>query len=281
MPINPPQQRVLVITGCASGIGRHLAMRAAEAGHNVLVTDIDMARLTAEAERLGWLPPHVLARELDVRDAGAWQATIDEAAQCWGSIDVLVNVAGIVRPGNVHELTPEALISQLHVNAQGMMLGTQTAARWTVRQGNGHIVNIASLAGIAPIPGLAGYTASMFAIRGFSLAVAHELAPHGVSVTCVCPDAVETPMLDLEMSHDAAALAFSARRYLAIEEVGRVIFDQVLARRPLEVVILRHRGWLAKLTSLWPASETWLLPKILRDGRKRQEIYRGRKTRVG
>ena len=271
------ESQVFVITGCASGIGRHLARRIAAAGHNLLATDINAAGLAAEAERTGWLPPRVLVRGLDVRDADAWQATIDQAVHAWGRIDVLLNVAGIVRPGNVHEVTPDALLSHLHVNAQGAMLGTQAAARQMVRQGHGHIVNIASLAGVAPVPGIAGYTASKFAVRGFSLAVAHELAPHGVSVTCVCPDAVETPMLDQEMSHDAAALAFSAKKLLTVEDVGRVIFERVLVQRPLEVIIPRHRGWLAKLTSLWPASEAWLLPRILRDSRKRQETYRERR----
>ena len=157
------------------------------------------------------------------------------------------------------------------------MLGTQTAARQMVRQGSGHIVNISSMAGIAPIPGIASYTASKFAVRGFSLAVAHELRPHGVSVSCVCPDAVETPMLELQMSHAAAALTFTAKRFLTVEDVGRAVFDHVLPRRPLEVTLPRRRGWLAKLTSLWPSTTGWLLPSLTKDSLKRQEAYRRQK----
>jgi 3-oxoacyl-[acyl-carrier protein] reductase len=270
----PASPQVFLITGCASGIGRHLAQRVASAGHQLLATDVNADALVAESARLNWQPPRVQTGALDVRDPVAWQATIDRAIAAWGRIDVLFNVAGVILPGNVHEITPERMLTHLDVNARGVMLGTQAAARQMVRQGHGHIVNIASLAGVAPIPGIASYSASKFAARGFSLAVAHELAPHGVSVSCVCPDAVETLMLELQMSHEAAALTFSAPRFLSVEDVAGVIFDRVLTRRPLEVLIPRHRGWLAKLTSLLPWTEGWLLPKMLRDSRKRQAEYR-------
>ena len=273
--------QVFVITGCASGIGRHLAQRAAAAGHHVLATDINYELLATDASRLDWPAPRVQIGQLDVRDAEAWQRTIDRAVEAWGHVDVIFNVAGVILPGNVHEISSERMLMHLNVNAGGVMLGTQTAARQMVRQGHGHIVNISSLAGVAPIPGIASYTASKFAVRGFTLAVAHELAAHGVNVTCVCPDAVETPMLDVQMSHDAAALTFSSGRFLTVEDVGRVIFDRVLVHRPLEVLIPRHRGLLAKLTSLAPWSERWLLKGLLRDGRKRQAEYRHSKEGGG
>ena len=280
MSLAATSPRVFLITGCASGIGRHLAERAAAAGHQLLATDIHVEELLKQSGRFGGQSTRLKMAQLDVCDAVAWQAMIDQVVQTWGRIDVLLNVAGVVLPGNVHEITPERMLAHLDVNARGTMLGTQAAARQMVRQGAGHIVNIASLAGIAPIPGIASYTASKFAVRGFSLAVAHELRPHGVSVSCVCPDAVETPMLELQMSYEAAALTFSAPRFLSVEDVGRVIFDRVLPRRPLEVLIPRHRGWLAKLTSLFPWTEGWLLPGMVRGGRKRQAEYRARKGRV-
>jgi 3-oxoacyl-[acyl-carrier protein] reductase len=272
--------QVFLITGCASGIGRHLAGRVAAAGHQLLATDVNAEALAAEAARLGWQSPRVQTALLDVRDAAAWQATIGRALAAWGRIDVMINVAGVILPGNVHEISPERMLLHLDVNARGTMLGTHAAARQMVKQGHGHIINIASLAGVAPIPGIASYSASKFAVRGFSLAVAHELAPHGVSVSCVCPDAVETPMLEQQMTHDAAALTFSAPRFLSVEDLGRMILDHVLTRRPLEALIPRHRGWLAKLTSLLPSAEAWLLPRMLGRGRKRQAEYR-RQKRAG
>ncbi len=270
-------ERVFVITGCASGIGRHLAERAVAAGHAVLATDINLAPLADIAAQGAWPSPRVTIAQLDVRDPVAWQTIVQQAVDAWGRIDVLLNVAGIVLPGNVHEISAEQMVAHLDVNARGAMLGTQAAARQMVKQRSGHIVNIASLAGVAPIPGIAPYTASKFAVRGFSLAVAHELAQHGVNVSCICPDAVETPMLDQEMSHDASALAFSARRILTVEEIGRVVFDRVLVHRPLEVLVPRSRGWLAKLTSALPWTAGWILPSLTRGSRRRQAEYRRRK----
>jgi 3-oxoacyl-[acyl-carrier protein] reductase len=269
--------QVFLITGCASGIGRHLAERAAAAGHNLLATDLNAEALAREAQRLEWRSPQVETATLDVRDPAAWRTTIDRTLNTFGRLDILINVAGIIQPGYVHDIPAEEMLLHIDVNARGVMLGTQTAARHMVRQGHGHIINIASMAGIAPIPGIASYTASKFAVRGFTLAVAHELREHGVSVSCVCPDAVETPMLDLQMSHAAAALTFSAKRFLTVEDVGSAIFDHVLPRRPLEVTLPRSRGWLAKLTSLWPETTGWLLPSLTKDSLKRQAEYRRQK----
>lgn len=275
----PAAQQAFLITGCASGIGQHLAQRAVAAGHRLLATDIDGTALASVAQQHGWRSPQVETFTLDVRDADAWPGVIDRAVQLFGQIDVVMNVAGVIQPGLVHEIPAQTMLLHLDVNARGVMLGTQAAARQMVRQGHGHIINISSMAGIAPIPGIASYSASKFAVRGFSLAVAQELRAHGVSVTCICPDAVETPMLDLQMTHEAAALTFSAKRFLTVEDVGRAIFERALPRRPLEITLPRSRGWLAKLTSLWPASAGWILPSLTRDSLKRQAKYRLQKEK--
>jgi NAD(P)-dependent dehydrogenase (short-subunit alcohol dehydrogenase family) len=275
----PSAQQAFLITGCASGIGQHVAQRAVAAGRRLLATDIDGAALASVAQQHGWRLPQVETFNLDVRDADAWQGAINRAVQLFGQLDVVMNVAGVIQPGLVHEIPAQTMLLHLDVNARGVMLGTQAAARQMVRQGHGHIINISSMAGIAPIPGIASYSASKFAVRGFSLAVAQELRAHGVSVTCICPDAVETPMLDLQMTHEAAALTFSAKRFLTVDDVGRAIFERALPRRPLEITLPRSRGWLAKLTSLWPASAGWILPSLTRDSLKRQAKYRLQKEK--
>jgi len=280
MPTTDPRPLVFLITGSASGIGKRLAERVAAAGHALLATDVNAAGLDALRQdwaRQGWAPPRVLCDTLDVRDPAAWQDIMQAAVINWGRVDVLLNVAGVVQPGNVHEISAEQMLLHLDVNARGMMLGTQTAAKQMVRQRSGHIVNISSLAGVAPVPGIAPYTASKFAIRGFTLAVAHELSPHGVSVTCVCPDAVETPMLDHEMDYDDAALAFSSSRPLTVDDVASAVLDRALVHKPLEILLPRHRGWLAKLAAASPGVERWLIGTLSRAGRKRQAEYRARK----
>jgi 3-oxoacyl-[acyl-carrier protein] reductase len=145
-----------------------------------------------------------------------------------------------------------------------------------VRQGHGHIVNIASLAALAPIPGLALYSASKYAVRAFSLAAAEDLRPHGVAVTTVCPDAVKTPMFDHQMDYPEAALTFTAPKVLAVEEVSRVILGRVLERRPLLVVIPRWRGWLARLADVLPSASRVLASVLTRQGLRRQAEWRKR-----
>jgi len=277
---SPAAAKVFLITGCASGIGRRLAERVAAAGHSLLATDVNSAGLAAVASDQNWSLPRVACHAFNVCDPGGWRAAVEMAVQRWGRLDVLLNVAGIVQPGNVLTITPEQLLVHLQVNAGGTMLGTQAAARQMTQQNSGHIVNIASMAGVAPVPGIAAYTASKFAVRGFTLAVAHELRPHGVSVTCVCPDAVETPMLDLEMDHAEAALAFSSNRPLTVDAVADTVLNRALVKRPLEILLPRRRGWLAKFVSVAPDCERWLLGPLMRSGLKRQAAYRERKRGI-
>jgi 3-oxoacyl-[acyl-carrier protein] reductase len=266
--------RVMVVTGAASGIGRHLVGLLAAAGHRLVAADVDRARLRKEARAAAWPESRVLLRALDVRDAAAWPAVIDLAFQTWRRLDVLLNLAGVLRPSYAHAAPASDVDLHLDVNAKGVIHGTRAAAARMVAQGHGHIVNMASLAALAPVPGLSLYVASKFAVRGFSLSVAHELRALGVDVSVVCPDAVWTPMLQPLVTCPEAALAFSGSRVLTVQEVGRVIAERVLRRRPLETVLPRSRGLLARAANLWPGLGLRLAPLLLRRGQARQKALR-------
>ncbi len=268
------ESRVMVVTGGASGIGRHLVGLLVAAGHRLVVADLDLARLREEAHTAGWPESRVLLRDLDVRDAAAWPAVIDLAFQVWGRLDVLLNLAGVLRPSYAHTAPARDVDLHLDVNAKGVIHGTRAAAARMVAQGHGHIVNMASLAAHGPVPGLSLYVASKFAVRGFSLSVAYELRPRGVDVSVVCPDAVWTPMLQPLVTCPEAALAFSGSRILTVQEVGRVIADRVLRRRPLEVILPPSRGLIARAANLWPGLGLHLAPILLRRGQARQEALR-------
>ncbi len=226
----------VVVTGCASGIGRRLAERLVERGDTVLATDI------APLEGLG-----CPTRRLDVRDPADWEAALDEA----GEVDALLNVAGYLHAGWLVDTDPREVALTLDVNCRGVMLGTMAAARRMTARGSGHIVNIASMASLAPIPGLAIYSASKYAVRAFSLAAAQELRASGVAVTVVCPDAVQTPMLDKQIDVDAASLTFSGPRVLTVDDVTDAVL-RALKTRPLLVAIPRGRAVLARMGDLFP-----------------------------
>lgn len=262
---------VLFVTGGASGIGRYVAESYYRAGCRVVFADLSAPRLE---QICGQLPPNTGGEAspaaFDVRDEQGWERAIAATVARWGRLDALLNIAGYLHVDELLSAPLAAVHDHLDVNAKGVMFGTLLAAQWMRRQPEGgHIINVASLAGIAAAPGLALYSASKFAVRGFSLAAAYELAPHRIAVTVVCPDAVQTPMLDLQVDRPEAALTFSGGRILTVAEVAAAIED-ARRRRPLEVTIPRHRGWLAKLTSLYPPAAHWLIEPLRRRGRRRQ-----------
>lgn len=267
--------KTFVISGCASGIGQHmaLALARAPAQHNVIMLDINGPALERVVQEHGLNTlPRIVVRQHDVRDAAGWERLVREAVERFGAIDVLLNIAGYLKPGLVDALPPEEIDRHIDVNVKGVMYATHVAAQHMKRQGYGHIVNIASLAGIGHVPGLAAYCASKHAVRGFTLAAAHELARDGVAVTVVCPDAVETPMLDLQVAYDEAAMTFGAGRGLSLAEVEHAIMS-VLEHKPLELVLAvpgSGRGALAKLANAFPALTKLGLRRTIAQGRKAQ-----------
>lgn len=263
------------VTGAASGIGRHLAGELLKRGARVLATDLNRAGLD-ELRQSSGAGESLWTETQDVRDAAQWQRLLADMAARWGRVDVLMNVAGVIRPGWVQDGSPQDVDFHLDINAKGVIHGTHAAARQMLRQGGGHIINIASLAGIAPVPGLSLYSASKFAVRGFTLAIAQELAPKNIKVTAVCPDAVQTPMLDMQVDYEQAAMTFSGNRVLTVADVTNVILGRVLEKAPLEVMIPGSRGWLAKLASAFPDLNAALLESLRRKGLKQQQARRAR-----
>lgn len=265
--------RVSIVTGGASGIGRALVTALVAEGDRVVAADLDAEGLarTAEAER--WPEGRVAPRHLDVRDPAAWSELIASTTREFGALDVLVNNAGVLKPGAVESIEPRDVDFHLDVNTKGSIYGTVAAARAMVARGRGHIVNVASLAALAPVPGLSLYAASKHALRGFSLSVAVELRPKGVWVTCVCPDAVATPMLDLQLDYPEAAITFSGSSPLTANDVARAVIT-ALEKRPVELTLPTSRGLTAKAAGVLPNLTHHLAPVFARKGRSRQESMR-------
>jgi len=266
------------LTGAASGIGQHLADKLIARGHNVFATDINFDALEAHAQQNRWPEDRVRLRRLDVRYAADWELAVEEAVAVFGRIDVAMNIAGYMLAGWAHEASPEVVDRHLDINVKGVIFGTQAAARQMLKQGGGHIINIASLCALAPIPGIAIYSASKYAVRAFSIATALELRPHHVYVTAINPDAVRTPLLEPQKGIEAAALVFSGPRLLAVEDVARAILEKALPDKPLEVNIPPHRGWLAHLTNLFPQYSTAIKSFLSKRGAARQAEFFARKA---
>lgn len=180
-----------IVTGAGSGIGAALCRALAGAGAEVLCTDIDDAAARATAEPLGarW-------RRLDVTDADAVAACVDDVVGRAGRLDLMFNNAGITWGGDTELLTLDQWNAIIDINIRGVVHGVAAAYPLMVRQGHGHIVNTASMAGLAAAGQITSYVMTKHAVVGLSLALRSEAAGHGIGVLAICPTAVETPILD-------------------------------------------------------------------------------------
>jgi NAD(P)-dependent dehydrogenase (short-subunit alcohol dehydrogenase family) len=195
--------RVAIVTGGASGIGRALSAALVARGDRVVLADLDGAAAEDVAERLrAGGPGTATAAAVDVRDAGAVTALVTGTAERHGRLDLLFNNAGLGIGGPTEELSPAHWDRTLDVNLRGVLHGVQAAYPLMLRQGHGHIVNTASLAGLLPMPGSAPYATTKWAVVGLSLSLRAEGAARGVRVSVVCPGGVDTPILDKGMPAD-------------------------------------------------------------------------------
>lgn len=256
----------ILITGAASGIGLHMGKAMLAAGHRVSLCDINADKLEEhfgqhqKKERLRLI-------KLDVTSVESWEAAIEKGLSAFGDLDYLFNIAGIVNPGFLQNTTIPELDQQIDINTKGMMYGAKLCSDQMIKQGQGHIINVASLAGVVPVSGIAGYTASKFAIRGFSLAIAHDLMDLGVHVSVICPDLVRTPMLDQELDHaEEAALVFSGNKALTVEEI-EAGFVKLMNKPQLEILLPPSRGVLSKSASFFPKLNTILASHLRKKGK--------------
>ncbi len=261
---------VVWITGAANGVGAQLVTTALLRGFRIVATDINIEGLKARAQESSWPSELVLIQALDVRSSEQWRQVREALDNRWGQWDVLINNAGILRPGFLREASEEDLTLHLDVNLKGVILGSQLACWYMGSQGRGHIINIASLAGMVPVSGLGYYSVSKFGVRAYSLILAEEMAPQGVKVSVLCPDLIKTAMYDLQLDYpEEAALTFSGGRALSVEEIATCVFDRILTKAPLEVAMPYYRGWLAKMGNLLPLLSHWLGARLRLKGRAR------------
>ncbi|TVR03186.1 MAG: SDR family oxidoreductase [Spirochaetaceae bacterium] len=188
------QERVVMVTGGARGIGLAIAQRFAREGAAVAVCDKDGEGARRAAEELAGVQSASRAYALDVRSTDGVQAAVDAITRDYGRIDVLVNNAGITIPGPVVDFAEVDWDLMVDVNLKGVFRCAQRVARVMVAQGSGRIINISSESGKTGKPLFALYAATKFGVIGFTQGLAMELAPHGITVNAVCPGIVRTEM---------------------------------------------------------------------------------------
>jgi meso-butanediol dehydrogenase / (S,S)-butanediol dehydrogenase / diacetyl reductase len=194
------------ITGAGAGIGRAIALEMAREGADLYITDLNLEAVQGvaiEAQALR-AEAHIWADQLDVRDAASVAARVEDAANRLGGLELAVNNAGVSSMARVVDLTEADWDFNMDVNAKGVFLCCQAEVRYFLRHGRGgSIVNTASMAGKKAASLLAHYSASKFAVIGFTQALALETAADGIRVNSVCPGYVRTSMQEREVTWEA------------------------------------------------------------------------------
>ena len=181
--------KIWFVTGRSRGLGRAIVEAALEAGDSVVAT----ARKPGDLDALvDWYGDRVLPLALDVTDARASQAAVAQAKEHFGRIDVVVNNAGYANTASVEDITLEDFTEQVQTNFYGVVYVSKAAIPILREQGHGHIFQIASIGARLATVGVGAYQAAKFAVRGFSLVLAQEVAPLGVQVTTIEPGGIKT-----------------------------------------------------------------------------------------
>lgn len=187
------EERVVLVTGAARGIGRATCAAAAEAGADVVATDLRVAELDATVQEIEDRGRRGLALAMDVADPGAVRTGLQRTLREMGRLDGLVNNAGVISMGAALETDLGSWDAQFRVNVSGLFLCCREAARRM--DDGGAIVNVASNAGKVGYPNMAAYNASKAAVINLTRTLAAEWADRRINVNAVCPGGVDTPML--------------------------------------------------------------------------------------
>jgi NAD(P)-dependent dehydrogenase (short-subunit alcohol dehydrogenase family) len=228
------------ITGAGSGIGRAIALEMVREGVDLAITDIDLksAQKVAGEAQAQRTDARVWAAQLDIRDAASVTERVEEAARRMGGLELAVNNAGVSSMKRVVDLTEADWDFNMDINAKGVYLCCQAEVRYFLRQGRRDItrsiVNTASMAGKKAAPLLAHYSASKFAVIGFTQALALETAADGIRVNAVCPGYVRTSMQEREVVWEADLRGITPEEvrqdYLRAIPLGRLEEPEDVAR---------------------------------------------------
>lgn len=188
--------KVALVTGGASGIGQALGRELARRGATVVLADIDDAGAAATAEEIRSHGGRARAAHLDVRNREEFRAVAADVLAREEGLDLLFNNAGIAIVGETLAMSDDDWDRMLDINVRGVTNGVQAVYPEMVKRGRGHIVNTASVAGLAPQPGLTAYAMAKHAVVGLSVSLRAEASRHGVRVSALCPGVVRTPLVD-------------------------------------------------------------------------------------
>lgn len=241
--------RTVVVTGAARGIGYATARALLARGARVVIGDRDLGALRTAVDALG---ERASGHPLDVTDRDSFADFLDKArADGEGRVDVLINNAGVMPIGGFLDQSVQAIRSAIEVNFYGVVTGCQLVLPEMIERGGGHIVNVASLAGMMPVPGQTVYSGTKSAVISLSSAMADEFAAHGVQVTVVMPPFTRTELI-------AGTVQTRANRPVEPEDIAAAIVRALNRPRTHVSVPGGIRFVLGPLGLLGPRGRRWV-----------------------
>ena len=261
---DPTNGKVVIITGASSGIGAAVARRLALDGMRLTLAARRLDRLEQVAAEVEALGGEALVVQTDVRNRDELQRMVQATLDRWGHIDVLLNNAGLGHDRLLIRFKPEKIRDEIHINLIAIIECAQVVLPVMLRQKSGHIINVASIAGLIATPGGTVYSASKFGVNGFSDALRRELRGSGIHVSAFCPGFTPT-----EISPELKAISEGqpgAPRRPGLMPVTYVA-DQIahLIRHPRwRVIIPPSWKFLVMVAFLFPGIADALLPLFLK-----------------
>ena len=263
--------KVAIITGAASGIGRALAEQMARRGARLILADMNGEQLAEVAKSITDAEGDAKPVSLDVRDFEAVESLVKSTADECGRLDYIFNNAGIGVGGEALHFSIDDWRNVIDTNLYGAVNGVAAAYPIMVKQGFGHIINTASMAGLVPIPGEISYTASKYGIVGLSNSLWAEGAGLGVCVSVVCPGVIRTPIFQTSkmIDMDREKMLEDIPKGVSAEECARQILRGV-ERKKATIIVTKLAKFFCLLHRISPSITMWLMKKRFDDFRAKQ-----------
>ena len=255
------QNKIAIVTGAASGIGREMTVQLLGLGAKVMATDVNLEGLQALQVEQAAAGSRLQIAVLDVTDRSACEQLLQAVKTEQGQLDLMFNNAGICIFGEVKNMTPDQWDRIIDINIRGVVHGTDIAYKIMCEQRHGHIVNTASGAGLMPIPLMTAYCTTKHAVVGLSTSLREEARRYNVRVSAICPGIISTNIINATQSHDFDLQKMHAKspvKEVPVSAAVKTILKEVAANKS-KIVFPRDVKFGTKSYALMPDVYSYLM----------------------
>jgi len=258
------ENKIVLIAGASGGIGRRVLSR--------LINSDAIIVAVFNRNELNYLNSEKLTLiKSDLTLPHEWDRLLSYILDKYDRIDIMINCTGVLIPGDFLIHSEEQIKQMLNTNISSVIIGTHKTLKVMQMQGFGHIINLGSVGGILPMPYSSVYSATKFALRGFTHSLAQEIKNTGLLISLISPGPVNTNMLKLEADHKKTAIAFISK-VIKPEQVAESII-KIINNPKTEIIIPTHLSFSSRMLSLFPRGLSTLYKMIEMIGIRRKKIY--------